>query len=89
MSKKALIDHISASTEISKANVESVLGALPEALMAVLQAEKRVEVPGVCILKKDHRAARKGRNPSTGAAIEIKAKDFIKYKSLSKFEEKL
>ena len=77
MTKQDLIDSIAAATKLSKKDIDAVLKALPEALAAELKANGSASLPGVVNLKVKDRAARIGRNPSTGAAVEIPAKKVV------------
>ncbi len=65
---------------INKADVEAMLGALADITMEEMSAEGgEVPLPGIGKLKADVRAARTGRNPQTGAAVEIPAKNVVKF----------
>lgn len=77
MTKQDLIDSIAAATKLNKKDIDAVLKALPEALAAELKANGSASLPGVVNLKVKDRAARIGRNPSTGAAVEIPAKKVV------------
>lgn len=78
MTKKSMIDFLSAKTGVSKKDVTSVLAALPEAIQTAVVAEDRVVLADVASFKLQHKEARMGRNPQTGAALEIKARKVIK-----------
>jgi len=77
MTKHDLIDSIAAATDLNKKDIDAVLKAIPEALAAELKANGTASLPGVVNLKVKDRAARIGRNPSTGAAVEIAAKKVV------------
>ena len=59
-------------------------GEMLEALVDLAYKEaKRVgefTIPGLGKLQKKHRAARMGRNPATGASIQIPAKTVVKFR---------
>ncbi|OGL65658.1 DNA-binding protein [Candidatus Uhrbacteria bacterium RIFCSPLOWO2_01_FULL_47_24] len=59
-------------------------GEMLEALvnLAYSEAKKAGEftIPGLGKLLKKHRAARMGRNPATGASIQIPAKTVVKFR---------
>lgn len=59
-------------------------GEMLEALVALAydQAKSAGEftIPGLGKLLKRHRAARMGRNPATGASIQIPAKTVVKFR---------
>ena len=72
MSQQQLIDALSEQTKLPKNQITAVLKALPKALAEQLKGEKQTAViPGVGNVKLVTRKARTGRNPSTGAAIQI------------------
>ena len=77
MTKQDLIDSIAAATDLNKKDIDAVLKAIPEALAAELKANGTASLPGVVNLKVKDRAARIGRNPSTGAPVEIAAKKVV------------
>jgi DNA-binding protein HU-beta len=83
MTKQELIDAIhtdlqAGSTPISKVQVNAVLERLAITAIAQLKAGGDVPLPGLGKLKASQRSARMGRNPSTGASIEIPAKTMVK-----------
>jgi len=73
MNKTDLIDKIAASADISKAKAKDALEAMLEAVTASLKAGDAVQLVGFGTFKVSHRAARTGRNPQTGAEIQIAA----------------
>ncbi|MBI6882929.1 HU family DNA-binding protein [Pseudomonas putida] len=78
MTTKSLIDFLAAEADVSKKDAAAMLKALPKAIETALIAEKRVVLPNVASFKLVHKAARMGRNPQTGAALEIKARNVAK-----------
>lgn len=83
LTQKDLIDTITLElgvngTPISKTQVDAVLNRLSIVAARTLKAGNAVPLPGIGKLKAGKRAARSGRNPSTGAAIEIPAKNTVK-----------
>lgn len=75
---------------ISKADVEAVLAALADVATAELQTEDgEIPLPGIGKLKATTRAARAGVNPATGAAIEIPAKNAVKFVPAKALKEAL
>lgn len=65
-------------TGLTKAQVKSVLDEL--AKLAYEEADSGFPVPGIGKLVVAQRAARVGRNPSTGEPIEIPAKKAVKFR---------
>ena len=54
-----------------------------------LKKEERVQVPGFGSFSVSKRAARKGRNPATGASITIKASKNARFKAGKELKDKL
>jgi DNA-binding protein HU-beta len=73
VNKTELIDRISESADISKAAAGRALDAALDAITDSLQAADPVALVGFGTFTVRDRAARTGRNPQTGAPIEIAA----------------
>ncbi|MFM2484235.1 HU family DNA-binding protein [Celerinatantimonas yamalensis] len=73
MNKAQLIDQIADSADLSKAAAKRVLDSILEVIQDSLQAGDAVSIIGFGTFDVRERAARSGRNPQTGAAIEIPA----------------
>jgi DNA-binding protein HU-beta len=74
MNQAELIGSIAHETGISKKDVETVLKIAGEAVKTALCNSGEVTLPGIGKLTVKTSAARKGRNPATGAEIDIPAK---------------
>ena len=74
---------------LNKAAVAEVATGLFGAVSDALAAGEAVTLPGVGKLVPAKRAARTGRNPATGAAIQIPEKTVVKFRALSAFKAKL
>ena len=73
VNKSDLIDLISESTGGTKADAQRNLDALISVIEDCLRADKEVKIPGFATFRTQHRPARKGRNPQTGAELHIPA----------------
>ncbi|OOE99169.1 nucleoid-associated protein HU-beta [Salinivibrio sp. IB643] len=73
MNKSELIDHIAESADISKASAGRALDAFVDSVSDTLKSGDQVALVGFGTFSVRERAARKGRNPQTGAEIEIAA----------------
>ncbi len=78
MTKAQIADHLAQKTELSKKLVLQVLDEL--ATLAYGEAKNGFTVPGLGKLVVVDRAARMGRNPSTGEPIQIPAKRALKFR---------
>lgn len=77
MTKSELIQAIAADTEIQGTIVDAVLDGLARTASKQLGQGDDVTIPGLIKLTTANRAARKGRNPRTGEAIDIPAKTVV------------
>lgn len=73
MNKTELIDHISTKSDLSKADSARALDAFIDAVTTALKNDDSVTLVGFGTFSVSERAARTGRNPRTGEAIDIAA----------------
>lgn len=73
MNKSELIEAIAASADLSKASASNALDATLKAIEEALSKGDQVTLVGFGTFAVKERAARTGRNPQTGAEIQIKA----------------
>ncbi len=73
MNKTDLIDAIAESADISKAAAARALDGFVDAVTNALKNGDQVSLVGFGSFTVRERAARTGRNPQTGATINIKA----------------
>jgi DNA-binding protein HU-beta len=73
MNKTELVDAIAESADISKAGAGRALDGMITAITDALKSGDQVSIVGFGSFTVRERAARTGRNPQTGEAIEIKA----------------
>jgi DNA-binding protein HU-beta len=81
MNKGQLIDAVAKGSGLTKAASEKALNAALKAITGALKKGDRVGLVGFGSWKVVKRAARKGKNPQTGAVINIPAKKVVKFKS--------
>jgi DNA-binding protein HU-beta len=86
LNKSELVAKIASSTGQSQATVDGVLNGLFEALAQSVGSGTKVSIPGWLAVERTHRAARTGRNPQTGASIEIPAGYSVKVSAGSKLK---
>mgnify|MGYP000912374887 CR=1 FL=1 len=75
MNKQDLIDAVANASGTTKADAERVLEALTTVTQHELAKGNEVTLHGLGKLKVSQRKARTGRNPQTGEAIQIPAKN--------------
>lgn len=94
MNKAELISAIASETGLFKASVENVLEAQGRVIANHLAncdayTEADVVLPGLGKLKTTTRAARTGRNPQTGEAIQIPERVAVKFAAGKALEDTL
>ncbi len=73
MNKTQLIEAVAAKTELTKKQAEAAVNATIASVIDALKAGDKVQLVGFGTFEVKERAARTGRNPQTGATIEIAA----------------
>lgn len=73
MNKAELIDAIAEEADISKASATRAMDAAIDHITAALKTGDQVAIAGFGTFSVRDRAARTGRNPQTGATIQIAA----------------
>jgi len=81
VNKSELIDLIADSADISKAKAGLALDAFTDGVTKVLKSGDSVSLVGFGTFSVKARAARTGRNPQTGATIQIKASNVPGFKA--------
>jgi DNA-binding protein HU-beta len=81
MNKAELIDQIAAAADISKASAGRALDAAMAAIKSSLKENRTVTLAGFGSFYVGERAARTGRNPRTGDAMEIKSARTPKFRA--------
>ena len=74
MNREELVTAIAAKTGLTKGSAAEVLDAILETITDVVRDGDKVTLAGFGTFLLAERAARKGRNPRTGAEIEIAAR---------------
>jgi nucleoid DNA-binding protein len=89
MTKPQLIDVVSTKTGREKSEIEAVLESVLGAIGEALQADQRVDLRGFGSFVVKQKKERQGRNPRTGEAITIAAKRDAGFKAGKELSEKL
>ncbi|MDX5583704.1 MAG: HU family DNA-binding protein [Aureibaculum sp.] len=80
MNKSELVDVMAADAGITKAAAKKALDSMMNNVEKSLKKGGRVSLVGFGSWSVSKRAARDGRNPQTGKAIRIAAKNVVKFK---------
>lgn len=78
MNRKEVTSAIAQRTGSPAAETDRLLTALEEVLIDAVARGEKVQLPGFLSVERVERAARTGRNPQTGATIEIPAGHGVK-----------
>lgn len=81
MNKTDLIDAIAADAGITKVAAKGALESILKNVSETLQKGEKVALVGFGSWSVTKREAREGRNPQTGKAIKIAAKNVVKFKA--------
>jgi len=88
MTKAELIEQMAKDAKISKtaagAALDSFIGGITQALK---KKDGKVTLVGFGTFAKVRRKARKGRNPQTGEALKIKARNAVTFKAGKKLKD--
>ena len=87
MNKAELVEAIAKRTGGTKVAVETTLDAFLDTVTGVLSKGESVALIGFGTFSMSRRAARKGRNPATGAEIKIPASKVAKFSSGAKLKK--
>jgi DNA-binding protein HU-beta len=79
MNKAELVDAIATETKLTKVDSKKALDAFMKATSGALKSGQRVALVGFGSFSVVKRSARTGRNPQTGKAIKISAKNVVKF----------
>ena len=86
MNRKELIDALATKTGSTKADADRNIAALIDIVTATLKKGDSIALVGFGTFEVRKRAARNGRNPSTGEAIKIKASKAPAFKAGATFK---
>ena len=81
MNKADLIEYIAQTAEVSKMAAERAVDALVASVKTSLKKGEQVTLVGFGTFYVSERAARKGRNPRTGEAVDIKASRIPRFRA--------
>ena len=89
MNKAELVDAIAAESGLSKADASRAVNGFVNVVGGALKSGDRVALVGFGSFSISKRAARTGRNPQTGKAIPIAAKNVVKFKAGADLSDKV
>ena len=89
MNKGQLVTEVAEKTGLSKSAVAQITDSLLDTIGDSLNQGDDVAIVGFGTWKKKQRAARKGRNPQTGATINIPAKNTVGFSAGKALKDKV
>jgi DNA-binding protein HU-beta len=89
MNKGQLIDAVASELGESKASATRAVDAVIGCITNGIKADQSVTIVGFGTFQKKKRAARTGRNPSTGAPMQIAASSTVGFKPSQTLKEDL
>ncbi len=89
MNKAELRESVQKTLECSATAAEKTVNAVFEAVENGLQRDGTVQIMGFGTFQVKERAARKGRNPTTGAPIDIPASKTVQFRPGKALKENL
>ena len=89
MNKAQLVSKISEEAGLTKVQAAAAVESFMDGVASGLKSGERVTLVGFGTFSVTKRAARKGRNPATGAAIRIKAKRVAKFRGAKELNARL
>lgn len=81
MNKTQLIEAVAAAADLPKAAANRAVDAMLDAIVGALKSEDQVALVGFGTFEVKKRAARVGRNPKTGEALNIAASNVPSFKA--------
>lgn len=79
--KMDLVEKVAATISCTKADAERAVQAMIDTITETLKRGEEVSVAGLGIFEAKMRAGRTGRNPRTGATIQIKSMRVPKFRA--------
>jgi DNA-binding protein HU-beta len=89
MNNSDLADHLAASHEVSKTDARKIVDGLFTAIADAAAKGDEISISGFGKFKVKESAAREGRNPSTGATIQIAASKKLGFAPAKSVKDKL
>lgn len=89
MTKAALIEEVASSAQLTKKSAEIIVNTVFRSIVASLHEGEKIELRGFGSFRIRERSARIGRNPKTGARVEVPAKRIPYFKPGKELRELL
>ncbi len=80
MTKADLVEEVTRVTDLPRKESEAVVETIFESIIASLQSDDKIEIRGFGSFRTRQRRGRTGRNPKTGAKVEVPPKKIPYFK---------
>ena len=87
MTKEDIVEQVSREAEMTKKDAEQLVEIVFDSIIEALNKGEKVELRGFGSFRTRQRGARKGRNPKSGAAVDIPAKRVAYFKPGKELKE--
>ncbi len=87
MTKADLIAEVSRAVEMTQQDSEIIVETMFESIVKALHASERIEIRGFGSFRTRQRQPRIGRNPKTGARVEVPSKTVAYFKPGKELKE--
>ena len=87
MTKADLVEQVASEAEMTKKDAEQLVEIIFESIIGALNEDEKIELRGFGSFRVRQRGARKGRNPKTGASVDIPAKRVAYFKPGKELKE--
>lgn len=80
VTKAELVEEVSRVTELPRKEAEAVVETVFDSIILALQSDDKIEIRGFGSFRTRQRRGRTGRNPKTGAKVEVPPKKIPYFK---------
>lgn len=85
LTKAELVKQVAATAGITQSDATGYVDVIFQTIQSALKSGSKVSIHAFGTFSTKERAARMGRNPATGASIQIEASTAVKFKPTSNF----
>jgi nucleoid DNA-binding protein len=89
MTKKEIVRTISEELGLTQLKTKEIVQKTFDGIIDVLATDGRIELRNFGVFEVKKRAARKGRNPKTGDAVDVPAKYVVTFKAGREMEQRV
>ena len=87
MTKADLVDEVSRTVQVTKKQAEAIVNIVFDSIVQSLRAGEKIELRGFGSFRLRNRKSRTGRNPKTGARVDVPSKRIPYFKPGKELKE--